>query len=158
MRLTGRSEVALKAMIELARLGPNAPHGATAAELAERCSSTVSYVEQVLASLRIGRLVVSRRGRRGGYRLARGASNIAIGEVLRVIDGPLGPAPCSWPGNNEACSWCSPGPPCSLASLWVEVAGAISDILETRTLADIASTDAVPEAQESPFRNAAQSH
>jgi Rrf2 family protein len=138
LKLTSRGEVAIRTLVELARIEAEEPREATAAELAERCGTSVHFVEQVLIALRVCKLVHSRRGRLGGYRLARDAVKITVGEVLRQVDGPLSPAPCAWPDQQTTCSWCRPGPPCSLAPLWQEVSNAIACILDSRTVATLA--------------------
>ena len=93
MKLTSRGELALKAMLELAKAEHQAEPGLSAAEIARRCRASVKFLEQVLIQLRAGGFVVSTRGRLGGYRLARDAEDILVGQISRLIDGPLAPAP-----------------------------------------------------------------
>ncbi len=73
MKLTSRGELALKAMLELAKAEGAEGTGLSAAEIARRCRASVKFLEQVLIQLRAGGLVISTRGRLGGYRLARNA-------------------------------------------------------------------------------------
>jgi Rrf2 family protein len=119
-------------MIELARC----PEGELSAQtIAGRCEATIPFLEQVLMSLRVCGLLRSRRGRNGGYRLARSPSEITVGEILRALEGPLGPAPCADLEDPAACAWCEEKRPCELRPLWVEVSAAVASILDNRTLA-----------------------
>ena len=93
MKLTSRGELALKAVLELAKVERSQTPGLSAAEIARRCNASAKFVEQVLAQLKAGGFVVSRLGVRGGYRLTGDPEQISVGEVIRVIDGPLARRP-----------------------------------------------------------------
>ncbi len=85
--ITERSEAALTAMAELA-LGGDEPHSIP--ELARRSGVTVALLEQLLPALRRGKLVESRRGVKGGYRLARDAAQINALQITEAVDGDQG--------------------------------------------------------------------
>ena len=85
MKLTSRSELALKAMIELARLEPAGDESLSASELATRCAASLKFLEQILSQLRAGGFVASSRGRTGGYRLTRDSSAVFVGQVIRHL-------------------------------------------------------------------------
>lgn len=137
MRLTSRGELALKAMIELAKAEAGPDPGLSAAEIARRCRASVKFLEHVLSVLRSGGYVVSRRGRTGGYRLAREAKSIPVGEISRLIDGPLAPAPCASVSQHRACDWCDSEADCDLRAVWVRVREAIAEVMDSVTLADL---------------------
>jgi len=89
MRISRRGLYALRALMHLAEAyerGLVKTH-----EIAETEEIPSKFLEAILVLLKNARLVVSQRGREGGYRLRRPASEIVVGEVVRLIDGPLAP-------------------------------------------------------------------
>jgi Rrf2 family protein len=90
MRISQRGLYALKALVHLAGAHP---HGGLVkiAEIAEREEIPTKFLEAILVTLKNARLVASERGREGGYRLRRPPEEIVVGEVVRLIDGPLAP-------------------------------------------------------------------
>ena len=107
--LSSKARYALRALVELAR-APGAQ--ITAGDLAERADAPRKFLEAILLELSRRGVVVSRRGKLGGYSLARPAADISFAEVIRVIDGPLAMAPCTSsrlsPGT-RAVTWASAG-------------------------------------------------
>lgn len=89
MKLTRRSEYALLALIHLAR-AKGEGYVAVAA-MAEAQGLPAKFLEQLLIALKSARLVKSRKGPHGGYRLARPAEKISLAEVIRLLDGALAP-------------------------------------------------------------------
>lgn len=89
MRISQRGLYALKALIHLAERweGEIVPSH----EIAEREGIPEKFLEAILSSLRNARIVSSRRGRDGGYRLRRPPSEVVVGDVIRLVDGPLAP-------------------------------------------------------------------
>jgi len=138
MKLTSRGELALKAMIELAKAENVGQPGLSAAEIAERCRASRKFLEQVLNQLRAGGFVVSTRGRLGGYRLTKASDTIYVGEISRLIDGPLAPAPCASVSQHRACDWCESEADCDLKTVWVQVRDAIADVMDGISLDDLA--------------------
>jgi|SRR5688572_3833249 len=138
MKLTSKGELALKAMIELAKAESSTEPGLPAAEIARRCRASVKFLEQVLTELRAGGFVLSARGRFGGYRLARNADEIFVGEISRLIDGPLAPAPCASVTQHRPCDWCESEADCDLKRVWVQVRDAIAEVMDSVSLGQIA--------------------
>jgi Rrf2 family protein len=138
MKLTSRGELALKAMIELAKVEHDDTPGLSAAEIARRCRASLKFLEQVMTQLRAGGYVLSSRGRLGGYRLARDAHEIFVGEISRLVDGPLAPAPCASVTQHRACDWCESEADCDLKTVWTQVRDAIADVMDSISLADLA--------------------
>src|SRR5689334_25375834 len=93
--LSQKAKYGLRALVELARAA-DGPAGAqlSAGELAARAGAPRKFLEAILLELSRRHLVVSRRGKFGGYVLARPAAAITFAEVIRVIDGPIALAPC----------------------------------------------------------------
>ena len=138
MKLTSKGELALKAMIELAKADIDSAGGLSAAEIARRCKASVKFLEQVMTSLRSAGYVISSRGRLGGYRLARGADDIVVGEISRLIDGPLAPAPCASVTRHQACAWCESEDDCDLKTVWTQVRDATASVMDSISLAQLA--------------------
>ena len=130
MKLTSRGELALKAVLELAKVEHLEPAGLPAAEIARRCNASVKFLEHVLAQLKSGGYVVSRLGARGGYRLTRDPEDIFVGEVSRLIDGPLAPAPCASVTQHRTCDWCADEATCVLKSVWMQVRDAVENVMD----------------------------
>ena len=89
MRLTTRSEYALLALIHLGR--HSSSDFVSTETIARAQHIPLAYLEQILRALKRGRIVQSSKGQRGGYRLARPASEITIAEIVRQLDGALAP-------------------------------------------------------------------
>ncbi|MGE0058630.1 MAG: Rrf2 family transcriptional regulator, partial [Dehalococcoidia bacterium] len=98
---------------------------------------------QVMNQLRGGGFVVSTRGRLGGYRLSRLADEITVGEISRLIDGPLAPAPCASLRQHRPCDWCESEATCDLKVVWVRVREAISGVMDSTSLGDLLRTAAL---------------
>lgn len=141
MKLTSRGELALKAMLELAK-SEHSDIDLSAAEIARRCKASVKFLEQVMNQLRGGGFVVSTRGRLGGYRLSRPADDITVGEISRLIDGPLAPAPCASVRQHRPCDWCESEATCDLKVVWVRVREAIAGVMDSTSLGDLLRTAA----------------
>ena len=141
MKLTSRGELALKAMLELAK-SEGSGVDLSAAEIARRCKASVKFLEQVMNQLRGGGFVISTRGRLGGYRLSRPADEIYVGEISRLIDGPLAPAPCASVSQHRPCDWCENEATCDLKFVWTRVRDAIANVMDSTSLGDLVRTGA----------------
>jgi Rrf2 family protein len=86
--ITTKSPYAVRALVELYRRGDSAP--VPIAELARRGEIPVQFLEQLFATLRRAGMLRSQRGVKGGYSFARPAAEIAVLEVVELLDGPLG--------------------------------------------------------------------
>ena len=89
MKLSKRGEQALKSLMELASAYPCKP--LTLKHLSEMTGTSIKFLEQILLLLRRGRFVISIRGNRGGFVLARPPQEVYLGDVVRFVDGPLSP-------------------------------------------------------------------
>ena len=137
--LSQKARYALRALVELARAD-----GAqlTSGELAARADAPRKFLEAILLELSRNHLVVSRRGKFGGYTLARPAPEVSFAEVIRVIDGPLALAPCvSKRMGYRKCDDCPEDPTlCSLREALRRARDATAEVLEGYTLAEAART------------------
>lgn len=136
MKLSRKGEYALRALI---CLGLGEAYGLERLQVAEISSSDnipEKFLEQIMNELRDGGFVKGMRGRKGGYRLARPATQISLGQVIRHIEGPLAPVACASHTAYERCS-CPDEANCGLRMLMLDVRNAISDILDRHTLGSV---------------------
>lgn len=141
--LSQKARYGLRALVELARAD-----GAqvSAGELAQRADAPRKFLEAILLELARNQIVVSRRGKYGGYVLARPAAEIAFAEIIRVIEGPLALAPCVSPRLGfRKCPDCQDLATCVLREALARARDATAEVLEGYTLADAAALDG-PEA------------
>jgi Rrf2 family protein len=105
-------------------------------DIAERQHIPAKFLEQILLTLKNAGLLHSRMGIGGGYYLARPAEEISLGQVVRVLDGPLAPIRCVSQMSYEPCG-CPDEETCGLRLVMLDVRNAIADILDRTTLADV---------------------
>lgn len=105
-------------------------------ELASKEKLPIKFLEQIFTQLKSAGYVASRRGKFGGYSLARPLSQIKFGAVIRLIDGPLAPIRCVSQTAYSRCS-CPDEAHCGLRMLMFDVRNAISTILDRYTLEEI---------------------
>ena len=150
MKLTKRGEYGLKALIDLAALDD--PQAATQIkDIARRQQIPVKFLEQILLALKNAGVLRSRAGVGGGYYLAKPPAEITLGQVVRLLDGPLAPIPCVSQMAYERCV-CEDEATCGLRLAMLDVRNAIADILDQTTLADVSTR--VERAQRSDKRPA----
>jgi Rrf2 family transcriptional regulator, cysteine metabolism repressor len=115
------------------------PRALSAHDLSLRTGISQKYLEQIMMRLRSGRLVSARRGVQGGYELARRPEDISVGEVIRLMDGPLAPSPCASQSAHVPCPVyrCPSEQSCVLRRMWSDVRDAISDVLDGTSFADL---------------------
>ena len=151
MHLLAQEEYGLRCLVQLAR--HQSPDPLTIPEIAAAEGLSPEYTAKLMRALRQGGLVTSTRGAGGGYRLARPAGELSAWEVLGVLGGSLFPDGfCeSHPGTLRDCVHTSG---CSIRGLWRSVEGAVRDVLEGVTIADLTHGSAVTavwvEAPEAP--------
>ena len=143
MRLSKRGEYGLRAMIDLATLlssqqAQGSPNGNVVQikDIAERQHIPAKFLEQILLTLKNAGFLHSRMGVGGGYYLAKPADEISLGQIVRVLDGPLAPIRCVSQMAYEPCG-CPDEETCGLRLVMLDVRNAIADILDGTTLADV---------------------
>ncbi len=135
--LSKKAKYALKAMLALSEAGEDDLLQAT--EIAESQSIPKKFLDLILQELRVRGLIQSHRGKQGGYTLAKPASEITVGEIVRVIDGPLAPIPCASVTAYQPCEDCADVKACRIRLMMREVRDAASAVLDNITLADAAA-------------------
>jgi Rrf2 family protein len=131
VRVSARADYAIRALLELAAAG-EAPVRAEAIARAQGIPS--KFLLNLLVDLRRARLVVSQRGRIGGYRLARPAVKITLADVIRAIDGPLAGVRDDAP---EDVTYV--GPAETLREVWIALRASMRQVLEATTVGDVAA-------------------
>jgi Rrf2 family protein len=123
LTISVKGDYALQALFDLASQRPGDP--VKIAEIARRQRIPQKFLELILASLKQGGFVESRRGAEGGYLLARTPETITVGEVLRFVEGPQGK------GRHRRKS------DTPFTALWEDVDRAVSGIVDHTTFADL---------------------
>ena len=132
--LTKKGKYGLKALAALAELP--ADQLALVGGIAEANNIPKKFLDTILGELRNAGFVQSRKGKAGGYSLARPAAEIMVGQVVRVLDGPLAPIPCASKTRYQPCNDCDVET-CRVRHLMLEVRNAIADILDNTNLAEL---------------------
>lgn len=136
MKVSKRGEYGMRALIALASM-PDTASVMQIKEIAAREKIPVKFLEQILLTLKNAGLVKSRMGSGGGYYLGKPASLITLGQVVRILDGPLAPITCVSQTAYEKCA-CPDEETCGLRLVMLDVRNAIANILDNTTLADVA--------------------
>jgi Rrf2 family protein len=138
MMFSTKAEYGVRVMVELARRAPEAP--IPLAEIAAADGLPLAYLEHLVARLRKAGLVDSRRGSRGGYLLARAASEISMAEVVEALEGSIAPIECISQAEDGSivCSRESrPDHTCPTKLLWTRVRFSIVQTLRETTLEEL---------------------
>jgi Rrf2 family cysteine metabolism transcriptional repressor len=131
--LSQKCRYALRAIFELAKRQGNGP--ITIGNIAEAQAIPPRFLELILAQAKQAGFVESRRGKTGGYLLARDARDIAVSDVIRVFEGPINVVDCgSGRGNEERCALDSD---CVFRGLWDDASQALLRVLDGTTFADL---------------------
>ena len=132
LRISQRCEYAIRALLELAlRTGPQP---VTIADVARAQSLPPKFLAAILAQLKQVGLVESVRGMQGGYRLARRPHQITVGQVVRLLDGPVEPVCCSKAGDGGDGRERSDS---ILTDIRHEIRRAVEHVLDGTTFADL---------------------
>jgi Rrf2 family protein len=117
------------------------------ATLAEDEKIPLKFLEAILLELKGAGLLESRKGKNGGYRLIRPPEQVAIGAVVRALEGPLAPLPCASERMYQPCEECIDVESCGTRMIMREVRDEIARVLDGTTLAQvIAKEDAARES------------
>ncbi len=137
MKLSVRGEYALRALLVLARDFQEDDSVVRIQEISRKQNIPKRFLEQILNDLKSGRLVESKRGVAGGYRLRRPPQHITLAEIVRHVEGPLAPVSCVSETFYEKCS-CPDETRCPIRDVMKEVRDGIVKLMERTTLADLA--------------------
>ncbi len=130
IRLTNLADYAVVLMCEVA----NAPDRVSAQGLSASTGIPVPTVSKILNALGRGNLLVSHRGLKGGFALARGVADITVADIVEAIDGPIALTHCTEPQDNTNCGYTEI---CFMRPKWQVINGAVRGALENVTLASL---------------------
>lgn len=136
MRLSKKGEYAIRALIELGLESSEQGQLLQIATVAKRTNIPEKFLEQILLALKNGGFLKSKRGVDGGYCLNRPAEEIMLGDIIRLMDGPLAPIPCVSTTAHKECN-CPDMETCGLRIAMQEVRDAIARILDSYSLATV---------------------
>jgi Rrf2 family protein len=132
--ISQRAKYAFRALGFLARAGKGLP--VQIPDIADKQKIPKKFLEQILLELKRAGILESRRGKQGGYLLARPASDITYGEVLRLIDGPVALLPCLSLIAYWRCEDCAGETDCEIRRVFARVADETRAILLSTSIAD----------------------
>lgn len=137
-----KGEYGVRIMVDLARHYGEHPRSLTDISQAE--ALPLAYLEQLVKMLREAQppLVISTRGAHGGYRLSRSPEEISMGEIVRVLEGPIAPMICATEG--EMTQICSFLDACKTRTLWTKLRDVVAQTLDSMTLADLVAESPEP--------------
>jgi len=136
MTVSQKCQYALRAVFELAKRHGQGP--TTIAEIAKAQAIPVKFLELILRELRRGGFTESRRGVHGGYLLAVPPGALAVGEIIRFIDGELAPVRCIGPGAESDCPLHGN---CAFTDLWTRARDAVREVYDATTFQDLVDAE-----------------
>jgi len=137
--LSARGKYGLKAMVHLAEL--QGAGGIQGAAIADAQQIPKKFLDTILLELKNSGLVHSKKGKGGGYSLARPAAKISVGQIMRILDGPLAVIPCASVTAYRPCLDCEDEATCQVRRLMGQVRDATAEILDGTTLASLISNE-----------------
>jgi Rrf2 family protein len=138
--ISQKAKYALRALVALTKVPPG--ESVMISEISRAQAIPKKFLEQILLELKRAGIVMSRRGRLGGYILLRSPDQVTFGEVLRLIDGPIAPLPCLSKIAYRKCADCADEASCEIRHVFARVTLATREVLDRTTLADaVVATD-----------------
>jgi Rrf2 family protein len=138
MRVSAKSDYALRALIEIASRNDGTP--VSAEELGRLQDIPHGFLQAILADLRRAGIVMSVRGQSGGWRLARGSGDVTVADIIRAVDGPLvsvyGLRPEAVSYNESAMV---------LQLVWIAARANLRDVFESVTVEMLSAGELPPE-------------
>ena len=132
MILSTRGRYGLKMMLELAL---NYGYGSIPLnKIADKQSLSVTYLEQLISPLRKNGLVQGIRGSQGGYVLSKNPKDITVGEIIRILEGPLAPSECVLEKEEYECVNADN---CATRIIWEKITESINNVIDSITLQDM---------------------
>ena len=133
--LSKKAKYAIKALLALADQNPTEPMRIE--DVARREQIPRKFLEVILLALKNQGILQSRKGKGGGYRLARDPKTILLGQIVRMFDGPLAPVPCASQTAYVRCVDCPDEAACGVHLAMRDVRDATARILDQTTLASL---------------------
>lgn len=131
MKISTKGRYALNLMLDLGL--HNTGEYISLRDVSNRQGITVKYLEQIVTTLTRAGLLKSMRGNNGGYRLTRDPQNYLVGDILRVMEGPLAPIACL----EDQAVECPKSENCAVLPFWKGLDKVINDYVDSVTLQDL---------------------
>ena len=132
--LSKKAKYGLKATFYLARNYGKGPM--LIADLAEKEHVPKKFLELILLELKRHGILISKMGKGGGYSLTRSPDKIFVGQIVRILDGPLAPVPCVSKTAYQRCAECDNEKTCEIRKIMLQVRDASATILDYTSLTD----------------------
>jgi len=133
MQISTKGKYSVRAVIDIAQHSNGSP--VPLAAISKREGISLQFLEQLFQQLRKGNVVKSLRGPHGGYVLAREASEITIGDIVRLVEPPLYTSSCF--AKDESVEQCRIAESCIGGAVWAQLAEHINNFLDSITVADL---------------------
>lgn len=140
--LSAKAKYGLKAMLHLAE--SDGQCGISGADIASTQNIPKKFLDAIMLELKNDGLVLSKKGKGGGYTLARPAAKIMVGQIVRLLDGPLAPVPCVSQTAYRPCLDCADEKACQIRRVMQRVRDATAEILDNTSLLDMAVGGGAP--------------
>ena len=132
--ISKKTKYALSSLVFLAK---NSHKPVLISELAKKEHLPQKFLESILLELKKRGLLQSKRGKGGGYILGKPAEKIILGDVIRILEGPLAPVPCVSQSAYRRCDDCLEERCCGIRMVMKDVRDAMANILDNTSLADV---------------------
>lgn len=149
--LSQRTKYAIKALTFLAEDEHSGKGPVLISSLAKRGKMPQKFLEAILLELKNHGMLASKKGKGGGYQLARSPEDIKIGTVVRILEGPLALLPCASQTAFKKCDECRDVETCGIRQLFKEVRDTTAEILDNTSLAKIVRLEAMAAQQKRPL-------
>jgi len=130
--ISQKAKYALRALVALCKAPPES--SLMISEISRAQQIPKKFLEQILLELKRAGIVMSRRGRLGGYVLLRPADKLTFGEVLRLIDGPIAPLPCLSKIAYRSCADCQDEATCEIRHVFAGLRQSQRDVPQSTPL------------------------
>lgn len=137
MFISQKCQYAVRATFELAKRYGQAP--VRIVDIAEAQAIPPRFLEVILNQLKQGGFVLSQRGSKGGYTLARSPAELSVGDIIRFIEGPVGPVVCAMGRSHNDCRLYGT---CVFLPMWERVREAVSAVYDQTTFASLVEAEA----------------
>lgn len=131
MKISTRGRYAIRVMIDLAE--HNTGEYIPLMDIAKRQEISEKYLEAIVASLSKNGFLISLRGKRGGYRLAKSPEDYTIGSILKITEGPIAPVACL----EQTPNFCERAGHCKTLKMWEGLQKLLEDYFEGITIQDL---------------------
>lgn len=140
--LSAKAKYGLKAALYLAE--HEGEGGILVADIAQSQQIPKKFLDTILLELKNKGLLASKKGKGGGYTLARPASKVMVGQIVRILDGPLAPVPCVSQTAYRPCGDCGDEDACRIRRVMQKVRDATAEILDNTSLKDMSLAPRTP--------------